>query len=417
MAESINEILAKTIAGGTITLPSGEFEGPIYITRPMHVIGNNTTIWAKRGNAVEISSADVILDNVRVELTSSRLNGYAISAALPVKVNNVEIFGAIHGFGPEDVRFEIPRTLDLGRFAADKVNTFTIRLTVPTAAEICCDTAGLTFSPTQLQPGDNQVTITASDFNAMFSLFAEVLIKSRFTRRVFVTGKPVAGIEPVNGKTLPSGEYAPTSGVSVKSFPVTHSEQSAEDYNAYSKQMYIPPQELPLLDMRKGQRFSLLPYTGSRFDISFYCRKPAHFEIDPYVFLIDETGQCFDSRCLVFFGNNTSIDGSVEYHPDDGHISVDLHKIDQRVSKVMVVYSIYGGNAAMSFASVAAPNMRLSSEGRDRMSYSIYNLGNTPTVIACELYRYGGEWKISAIGWGFQEGIAKLCNNYGINTY
>lgn len=425
MAESINEILARTPAGGTAMLPSGEFEGPVYINRPMRIVGSNTTIWAKHGNAVEVSVSGATLENIRLELTNCKMNDFAISSTQPMAANDVEIFGACRGFGAEDIRFEIPRTIDLGRFAADETNTYTMRMTVPTAAEICCTTPGLTFSPTQLQPGDNQVTITASGFSTMFYLFAEVLIKSRFIRRIFVTGKPTEGIAPLKETVLPSGEYAPSSGETVTSFLM--SPQSFENSpteltsktpapQAHGPLQDVLPQDLPLLDIRKGQRISLLPYMGSKFDINFYCRKPARLEIDPYIFLLDETGHSFDNRCLVFFGNNSSRDGSVIYHPTDGHISIDLNKIEQKVSKVMIVYSIYGANADINFASVAAPNLRLSSYGRDRIIYSIYNLGNAPTVIASEFYRYNGEWKVSAIGWGFQEGLAKLCNNYGINT-
>lgn len=424
MAESINEILARTPTGGTVTLPTGEFEGPVYINRPMHVIGSNTTIWAKHGSVIEISAAGASLEHLRLELTNGKMNDYAVTASQPVAVNGVEIFGACRGFGAEDIRFEIPRTIDLGRFAADETNTYTIRITVPVAAVIDCSTTGLTFSPSQLQPGDNTVTITASGFSSMYYLFAEVLVKSLFTRRIFVTGKPCADVDPVAGKTLPSEYYcASPTAAEAASFRIA----KAEDYDAPTElvkphqqinvqQTYVPPQELPLLEIRKGQRILLPPYVGSTFDINFFCRKPARLEIDPYIFLLDETGRSFDNRCLVFFGNNTSLDGSVTYHPTDGHISIDLNKIEPRVSKIMVAYSIYGANAGMNFASVAAPNLRLSALGRDRIIYSMYNLGNAPTVIASELYRYNGEWKISAIGWGFQEGLAKLCNNYGINT-
>ena len=424
MAASINEILAQTPTGGTVTLPTGEFEGPIYINRPMRVIGSNTTIWAKRGNVVEVSVAGASLENLRLELTNGRMNDYAVAASQPVAINDVEIFGACRGFGAEDIRFEIPRTIDLGRFAADETNTFTIRMTVPVAASIDCQTTGLTFSPSQLEPGDNIVTITVSGMSPMYYLFAEVLVRSRFTRRIFVTGKPCANIAPVLRKELPSEYYC---AVSAAEEATSLQIETKNEYDAPTelvqpqqqtnvRPIYVPPQELPLLEIRKGQRISLLPYVGSSFDINFYCRKPARLEIDPYIFLLDETGRSFDNRCLVFFGNNSSPDGSVTYHPTDGHISIELNKIEQRVSKIMVVYSIYGANAGMNFASVAAPNLRLSSLGRDRIIYSMYNLGNAPTVIASEFYRYNGEWKVSAIGWGFQEGLARLCNNYGINT-
>jgi len=33
-----------------------------------------------------------------------------------------------------------------------------------------------------------------------------------------------------------------------------------------------------------------------------------------------------------------------------------------------------------------------------------------------EFYLYKGEWKISAVGAGYKDGMAKLCNRYGIEV-
>ena len=403
MDVSLNDILDRTPSGGTVTLPSGEFEGPVYIKKPLHVIGDNTTIWAKRGSVLVISSEGVTLEKLRLEHTGGRMNDYSLLASYPVTIRDVEIFGATRGFGAEDIRFEVPRTLDLGCFAADSRSTYRIRMTVPVAAEICSDTAGLTFSPAQLQPGDNDVTVTVEGFGAAYHLFSEVLIKSLFTRRMYVTGKPRSDTAPVTDRRLAACDFT----AQTESVALSVTEQDRID---------IEPQELPLLEVRKMQRISLHPYVGSSCDISFGYNAPQGYEIDPYVFQLDETGSAYDSRCLVFFGNSESPDGSIKHHPLDNHISIDFNKIDDRVSRIVIVYSVYGGSAQMNFSAIKSPVMRIYSHGRERISYTMYNLGNAPTIIAAELYRYEDEWKISATGWGYQAGLASLCIKYGIDV-
>lgn len=403
MAETLNDMIARAPAGGTVTLPAGEFEGPVYITKPLHVIGDDTTIWAKRGNVLVVSSQGVTLEKLRLELTGGRMNDSAVLASYPAEIKDVEIFGASRGFGAEDIRFEIPRTIDLGSFAADKESSYVIRMTVPVAAEICCPTSGLTFSPALLQPGDNEVTITVNGFGTAYHLFSEVLVKSLFTRRIYVMGKPCADTEPVTAWRLTSGDF---------NAPAESTALSVTDKNRID----IEPQELPLLEIRKMQRISLVPYIGSSCEISFSFADSGGLEIDPYVFLLDDTGRAFDIRCLVFFGNSESPDGSVIHHPADNTISVDFNRIDDRAARIVIVYSIYGGSAQMNFSAVKAPVMKLSSHGRERISYSMYNIGNAPTVIAAEFYRYEGEWKISATGWGYQPGLATLCGSYGIEV-
>ncbi len=403
MSGSINDIIAKAPAGGVVTLPEGEFRGPIYISKPLHVIGSNTTIWTKRGNVVQISAENVTLENLRVELTDGRMNDSAVMSLYPAAIRNVEIYGASRGFGAEDIRFELPRSLELGDFAAEQENTYLLRITVPVEAEIHCTAAGVSFSPAQLKVGDNEVRITVSGFSAVYCLFAEVLVKSLFTRRMYITGKPRPDTEPVKDYRLKSEDFCTPADTDSSLL----SEKSKVD---------IEPQQLPILEIRKLQKITLLPYVGSRCEFYFECNNPQKLEIDPYIFLLDDTGKSFNSRCLVFFGNSESIDRSVVHHPEDNHISVDFNRISDRVERIVIAYSVYGGNAQQNFSCVSSPVVRIASHGRERIRYNMYNLGSSPTIIAAELYRYDGEWKISAVGWSYSNGLAALCENYGITV-
>ena len=49
-----------------------------------------------------------------------------------------------------------------------------------------------------------------------------------------------------------------------------------------------------------------------------------------------------------------------------------------------------------------------------------YDLGEDfsieTAIVVGELYRYIGEWKFSAVGSGYQGGLAALCANFGINV-
>lgn len=403
MALSINDIIDRAPAGGTVTLPPGEFEGPVYIRKPLHIIGSSTTLWSQRGNTLVISSEDVTLQDITVELTDGRMNDNAIFAGFPPEIKNVTVYGAVRGFGAEDIRFEMPRMLELGRFAAEKTNTYVLRITTPVAADIRCNASGVTFSPSHLEAGDNEVTITVSNFNAAYHLFAEVELRSLFTRKLFLTGKPCADTEPVTNWRLTSGDF---------NAPHDSTLLSMMD----GDRIAVEPQELPLLQIRKMQRISLPAYVGSRCDISFHSKDNGGLEIDPYVFQLDSTGKAPDIGCLVFFGNSTSPDGSVTHHSEDNHITIDFNRISPSVERIVIVYSVYGGDERLNFSLVKYPELKISSCGRDRISYNMYNLGNAPTVIAAELYRYENEWKISATGWGYRQGVADLCLKYGINV-
>lgn len=413
MAESINDILSRTPSGGTAVLPAGEFEGPVYITKPLRLVGSNTTIWARRGSVIEITAAGAQIEGLRVELTEGDVNEKAVIAHARTVVRDVEILGSCSGFGAEDGIFDFPKTIALGSFAADKENTYKLKVNVPTDAEIECGISGVTFSPSRLSAGLNDVTLTVNSLSSMTYLYGEILLKSMFTRRVYISGRPVPDGEQAQDKLLyEAPERQPVSRNEVQNTPVVHTEAA----DVYTVNMPAPLYDMPVLDMRRGQRISLYQYIGNRCEISFTCMKPQHIEIDPYVFLLDSNEKSFDSRGLVFFGNETDDSGSVNFSPDTGRIEIDFERIDYRVQRITLAYSIYAGNAAKSFALVKAPKITISANGSERITYTMYGLTTEVTVVAMEFYRYKGEWKVSAIGSGYRNGLVKLCNNYGIEV-
>lgn len=409
MAETINEIISRTPAGGTAVLPAGEFEGPVYITKPLRLVGSNTTIWAKRGSVIEITCAGAALEGLRVELTEGDLSEAAIVAHKPASVKDVELLGQAKGFGAEDNCFDFPRALDLGCFAAEQTSTYLIKVSVPADAEIICSTNGLSFAPKKLTAGMNNVTVTVSGFSAMNYLYSEVLVKSVFTRRIYVSGRPTAGGEQVSGRLLYEAKERAAVGE-----PCVQAE-IAPPTDVVCVSTNAPLQELPLLDMRKGQRVSLYQYVGKSCSISFSGAIPSGMEVDPYVFLLDSNEKCPNEKSMVFFGNQSSENDEVSLSADN-RILIDFDKIDYRVQRIAVAYSIYDGNAAKSFSKIGSPRIAISASDSEKLSFCMYGLNDEVTVVALEIYLYKGEWKVCAVGRGYRDGLVKLCNNYGIEV-
>ena len=409
MAENINDIIQRTPSGGVASLPSGEFEGPVYITKPIRLVGKGTTIWAKRGSIIEITSRGAGIESLRVELTEGNCDSAAIVSHFPAEVHDVEVAGSVSGFGAEDGAFDIPRTAELGTFAADSVNTFVMTVNVPTDAVIQCDTPGLTFSPCRLSSGRNEITITVDPLGAQTFLYAEVLIKTRFIRRIYVTGRPAADAPTADNRCIYT---APLRMQTAAAAP-----PSGGNTDVISVDMPAPVYDMPLLEMRRGQRVALYQYIGGQCRISFSCAsKPSGFDIDPYLFLLDGNERSLGDRGLVFFGNESSENGEAIYSPAGGHMELNLSRMDYRIQKITLAYSIYAGGGSKSFSQVAAPRVTVSAGGRERIRFAMDGLSGETTVVALEFYLYKGEWKLSAVGAGFRDGMARLCSRYGIEV-
>ncbi len=410
----LNELISKAAPNSEVLLPSGEFEGPLIINKPLRVRGKTTTIWAKRSPVVEIKSGGVTLENIRAEITEGSIEEPAVKASAACAVRNVEVLGRVSGFGAEDSFFDIPRTIALGSFPASTENTYMLEVNVPAKTEIFCELREVTFEPKTLEAGRNTLTIKISEISAMTFLYAEVLFKSKFTRRVYLTGKPDASAEKAEQKQIYTAPERLDEFIS-----------SAEEYEA---QLEVPMtdvianvagrqlnHELPTLDMKRGQRVGLLQYLGEQFEVWFTANMPQGIEIDPYVFLLQTGDKAIGDEGLVFFGNARSKNGEALYFPEDGHVAIDLTKVPPEIQKIALAYSIYDGGPSKNFRSVSSPRVSLR-VGEERVVFNIEGLGDEATIVALEFYLYKGEWKISAVGAGFRNGLAKLCNHYGIEV-
>lgn len=406
MNQNLNQIIDGALPGADITLPAGEFEGPVIIAKPLRISGKNTTVWAKKGSVIEIKSPGVSISDIRAELTESSETDCAIKAFFPADAKNVEVLGIVSGFGAEDGFFDVPRTINLGEFLAEAENTFTLSVNVPEKTEILCDIKEIVISPKTLDKGRNDLTITVSGISEKTLLYAEILFRTRFVRRVYLMGKPKADIPAVNKciYTAPERDFSQTA---VQPTALAESDVVSMTNQADSA--------LPALEMKKGQRLSLAGYLGTRFSVWFTCERPAGMDIDAYVFLLDEHEKALGDQSLVFFGNESSPNGEVRFFPKDGHIEIDLAKVDYRVKKITLVYSIYAGSERSNFSLTRNARVSLRTDF-ERLSFVMNDLKNETTAVALELYLYKGEWKISVVGSGYNDGMARLCNSFGIQV-
>lgn len=411
MNDNLNQLIGKARPNTEIVLPAGEFEGTVIIDKPLRIIGAPTTIWSKKTPALVVKSAGVSIENIRAELTEASPENEVIRAEFPCEIKNVEILGTATGFGAEDGYFDVPRTIQLGELSADEENTFKLTVNVPEKTDIICDMRNVVFTPNILSRGRNDITIKVSGISAQTCLYAEVLFKSKFTRRIYLFGKTSLNIEKADGKTVytaPERDFSKTvnAGVLPKAINDT-------DVVSISDK---PDLSVENLELTRGMRVPFEKYLGTKFSAVFSCRDmPENMDIDPYVFLLDENSKALADSSLVFFGNERSDNGECLYFPKDGHIEIDLMKADSRIKKITLAYSIYAGNSSQNFSKVTAPRVSLRTD-RERISFVMNGLSDVTTVVALEFYIYKGEWKLSAVGSGFRDGMARLCELCGIQV-
>ncbi len=190
------------------------------------------------------------------------------------------------------------------------------------------------------------------------------------------------------------------------------------------------------INLSKGQKVDLTKgnprlkniMVGLGWDVNAF-DSGTQFDLDAAAFMAGEDGRCPTEKEFVFYGNLEHASGSVKHmgdnltgegEGDDEQIEIDLTKIPANIAKVAFTVTIYDADARrQNFGQVSNAFIRIvdKSTGQELIRYDLGEDFSIETaVVVGELYRHGGEWKVNAIGSGFQGGLAALCGHYGIQV-
>ncbi|GAA3792042.1 TerD family protein [Streptomyces coacervatus] len=101
----------------------------------------------------------------------------------------------------------------------------------------------------------------------------------------------------------------------------------------------------------------------------------------------------------------------------DHRLAVDLDAMPEAVHRVNVLLALPtgGGGGPVRFGTVAAPFVAVTGlDGTEVASYTITGLDAESAVVALELYRRQGAWKVRAVGQGYAGGLAELFADQGL---
>lgn len=389
---------------GDFYLAPGEYEGPLVIDRPCTVDGGHATLWAPQGPVLTIAARGVTVRNLRVEVTGEGGCRTAIETRCGgTALEGVEVSGDVVGLSGEAEGWNLPSVIALGDFAADEINAFSYDLTLPADAELTCGVKGLRAGPARLRQGVNRVTLETDAVRDNTILYGELLLRTGVTRRIYVTGKAVSGA-PVHLDATPvSGTLPVSEPLKMDAPPV------------------IPPSAGPEQQVRqavRGQRMPLAEACGVLRVALDWAGVQRPVELDGYVFLLRGDGKVSGDNDLIFFSNPESETGCVRVAASDGKPLVLLEpgKAPEWTQKIAVCFSIYGDDPAENFSLVRKPCLRLFGGEGEFCRFAMDDLGVEKTVVALEVYRYKGEWRVNFVGAGYQSGLAALCRRYGVDV-
>lgn len=154
----------------------------------------------------------------------------------------------------------------------------------------------------------------------------------------------------------------------------------------------------------------------------------AEFDLDASVFLLNTQGKVQNDRDFVFYNNLTSTDGSVIHtgdnrtgagDGDDEAIKIDLSKISSYIKEISIVVTIHEAiQRRQNFGMVRNAFVRLVNDetNQEIVRYDLEEDYSTETgLLFGRLYFKDNEWKFTAVGTSYKDGLDGFCRQYGIN--
>jgi len=154
------------------------------------------------------------------------------------------------------------------------------------------------------------------------------------------------------------------------------------------------------------------------------------FDLDAAVFLLNDEGKCSGEDDFIFYNHKTAFDGAIVHQGDnktgagEGDDEIIVIKLANLVAnaphikKMAFVVTIHEAKErGQSFGQVEDAYIRVvnNADSKELAKFDLSeDYSNETAMIMGELYLKDGEWKMSAVGAGFEGGLDAAMVKYGL---
>ncbi len=151
------------------------------------------------------------------------------------------------------------------------------------------------------------------------------------------------------------------------------------------------------------------------------------FDLDSSAFLLGTNEKILSDAHFIFYNNLISPDSdkSVQHtgdnrtgagEGDDETIKINLKKVPTEIQKIVIAVTIHEANIReQNFGQVENAFVRIinSQTNEEIIRYDLAEDYSTETsMVMAELYSKDGEWRVKAVGCGYQSGLQALLKRY-----
>ena len=429
-----------------VNIPKGEYEGPLTIRHACEVDGHGATLWAKIGAALIIEASNVTIKNLRVELVSSTKNKDFIAIDVRgngVRLENVEVYGNIRGLQNVSPCWELPRSIDLGTFAANESNEFEIRCEVAEPCRILNSVYGLTVKPQNLSAGENTLRLSLERMKDGIILYGSLILETgdKILRRIYLSGRaqkgastkhPELSFVPPKSQNQSRTPSKPQTQSRTPSKPQTQSRTSPKPQT----QSRTPPK--PQTQSRTSPKPQTQSWTPPKPQIQskdFPCsfevsaevvqlsfeaeRLTRNMSIDAFAFCLGSNGKVRRDGDVVFFNNPVHESFGIYLTKNvASSVTVDFKNVPAEIKSIVICFAICdaGNRLENNFSKAISPKLIARTGENDCREFPL-QLIREKVLKAFEFRRNAKKWRALLIGKGFAADLRDFCTTYGVETF
>ncbi|ANZ89336.1 MULTISPECIES: vWA domain-containing protein [Enterobacteriaceae] len=165
------------------------------------------------------------------------------------------------------------------------------------------------------------------------------------------------------------------------------------------------------MQLQSGQNI-LLSSSSISLNLRYPIRPGFNGEPDTCVFMLNTQGKVSGDNDFIFFNNLSSPEGAVKLTlgTQQSSVHIELNRVSQDVQKISITLVIDGNDTitGLQFLNLQVPGIT---------SFDPETAGRSEkAIIVAEVYRHNGNWKLRALGHGFNGGLEPLAISYGVDV-
>ena len=169
------------------------------------------------------------------------------------------------------------------------------------------------------------------------------------------------------------------------------------------------------MQLISGQKLKLSDVLGNQLSFNLEVILPTNFSLDVAIFGLDSQIKLSNEGYMIFYNQPQSPCGSIKLTQNDSQkvsFAINLGSLDPQIERLILTLTV-DGNQTMAQLPATVINLQNQQQAAASFKLDGNMFNQEKALMAIELYKKDNIWRMSAVGQGFNGGLAALIKHFG----